>query len=91
MLYIGYLIILDGQSMTEISFGNFHFCPAEARKLHKQAVRQTPWEPPSAPPPPNTQGVSKTHIEGLKSALHSIFHRCEWPQYQKKFATTFHF
>ena len=25
MLYIGYLIILDGQSIKKISFGNFHF------------------------------------------------------------------
>ena len=25
MLYIGYLIILDGQSMEKISFRNFHF------------------------------------------------------------------
>ena len=25
MLYIGYLIILDGQSMKKIRFGNFHF------------------------------------------------------------------
>ena len=25
MLYIGYLIILDGQGIKKISFGNFHF------------------------------------------------------------------
>ena len=38
MLRMGYLIILDGQSIKKISFGNFHFCAAEARKLHKQVV-----------------------------------------------------
>ena len=25
MLYIGYFILLDGQSIKKISFGNFHF------------------------------------------------------------------
>ena len=30
MLYIGYLIILDGQSIKKINFGNFHFGVAEA-------------------------------------------------------------
>ena len=52
MLYIGYLIILDGQSIKKMSFGNFHFGAAEAGKLHKQVVPYTPWEP---LPPPNTQ------------------------------------
>ena len=30
MLYIGYLIILDGQSIKKISSGKFHFSAAEA-------------------------------------------------------------
>ena len=38
MLYIGYLLILDCQSIKRISFGNFHFRAAEAGKLHKQVV-----------------------------------------------------
>ena len=38
MLYIGYLIILNGQSIKKISFGSFQFCAAEAGKLHKQVV-----------------------------------------------------
>ena len=38
MLHIGYLIILDCQSIKKIGFGNFHFCVAEAGKLHKQVV-----------------------------------------------------
>ena len=37
MLYIGYLIILDGKNVKGISFGNFHFLVAEARKLHQRA------------------------------------------------------
>ena len=46
MLYTGYLIILDGQSIKKIGFGNFHFSAAEAGKLHKQVVPPTPWENP---------------------------------------------
>ena len=38
MLYIGYLIILDGKKTKKISFGNCHFGVAEAGKLHKQVV-----------------------------------------------------
>ena len=38
MLYIGYLILLNGQSIKKISFGNFHFFAAEAWKLHSQVV-----------------------------------------------------
>ena len=53
MLYIRYLIFLDGQSIKKISFRNLHFWAAEAGKLHKQVVPYTPWEPP--PPPHNTQ------------------------------------
>ena len=36
MLYIGYLIILDGQNIRKISFGNFQFSAAKAGKLYKQ-------------------------------------------------------
>ena len=35
MLYIGYFIILDAQSIKKISFGKFHFWAAEARTLHE--------------------------------------------------------
>ena len=38
MLHMGYLIILDGQSIKKISFGNFHFSVAKAGKLCKQVV-----------------------------------------------------
>ena len=38
MLYIGYLIILDGKNIENIRFGNFHFGVAEAGKLHKHVV-----------------------------------------------------
>ena len=38
MLYIGYLIILDGRSIKKISFRNFHFAVAGAIKPHKQVV-----------------------------------------------------
>ena len=31
MLYIGYLIIVDGHNIKKISFGNFHYWAAEAR------------------------------------------------------------
>ena len=48
MLYIGYLIILDGQSIKKSSFGNFHFSAAKAKKLQEQVVPYTPWE---TPPP----------------------------------------
>ena len=51
MLYIGYLIILDGQSIKKISFENSNFLAAEAGKLHKQVVPWTPWEPPPPPTP----------------------------------------
>ena len=37
MLYIGYLIILDGQSIKKISFENSHFLAPEAGKLHEAA------------------------------------------------------
>ena len=32
MLYIGYLIILDCQSIKKIIFGNFHFLSCRGRK-----------------------------------------------------------
>ena len=51
MLYIGYLIILDGQSIKKISFRNFHFSVTEACKLHKQAVCPRPL----GTPPRHTQ------------------------------------
>ena len=51
MLYIRYLIILDGQSMKKISFGNFHFSAAEAGKLRKQVVCPRPL---GYPPPLHT-------------------------------------
>ena len=59
MLYIGYLIILDGQNIRKISFGNFPFLSCQgwktkAGKLHEQVVPQPPWEPPPPPPRPNT-------------------------------------
>ena len=38
MLYIGYLIILDGQNINKITFRNFHFRAAEAGKLHKHVA-----------------------------------------------------
>ena len=57
MLYIGYLIILDGQSMKKISFGNFHFSATEAGKLHKQVVCPRPLAP---PPPPYPNRVKNT-------------------------------
>ena len=50
MLCIGYLIILDGQSIKKIIFGHFHFSAAKTGKLQKQVVPQPPWDPP--PPPP---------------------------------------
>ena len=59
MLYIGYLIILDGQNIKKISFGKFYCLRQgtskrgdvrEPRKLHKQVVPQNPLEPP--PPTP---------------------------------------
>ena len=63
MLYIGYLIILDGQSIKKTSFGNFHFLAAEAGKLHKQVVCPRLLVPPPPPHPnrvKNTQRGSKT-------------------------------
>ena len=41
--------------------------------------------PLGAPPSPNTQIGWKTHKEGLKSALHSMFLHCEYSQSQKYF------
>ena len=39
MLYIGFLIILDGQNITKISFGNFQF---EVPRLEKCISRLCP-------------------------------------------------
>ena len=60
MLYIGNLIILDGQSIKKISFENSNFLAAEAGKLHKQVVPWTPWEPPPPPPHPHPNRVKNT-------------------------------
>ena len=49
MLYIGYLIIVDGQSIKKISFENFHFSAAEGEKLHQAGYALDPL---GAPPPP---------------------------------------
>ena len=54
MLYIRYLIILDGQSIKKIrKFGNFHFSAAEAGKLRKHVVCPRPLGYP--PPLTHTQ------------------------------------
>ena len=34
MLYIGYLIIVNGQNIKEIVFRNFHASAAEGENLH---------------------------------------------------------
>ena len=34
MLYIGYLIIVNVQSIKKIGFGNFNFSAAKGGKLH---------------------------------------------------------
>ena len=52
MLYIGYLIILDGQSIKNISFGNFHF---ELLRLENCISTLCTNPPPPPPPGPNTQ------------------------------------
>ena len=41
MLYIGYLIIVNGQNIKKIGFRNLCFSAAEGGKLHKQVVPQT--------------------------------------------------
>ena len=46
MLYIGYLIILDCQSIKKIGFGKFHFSAAEAIKL---GCALDPLGPPPSP------------------------------------------
>ena len=35
MHHIGYFIILDGQNIKTFIFKIFHFCAAEAEKLHE--------------------------------------------------------
>ena len=50
MVYIGYLIILDGKNIKKISFGNFHF---ELPRLVNYISRLCPR--PLGTPPPNTQ------------------------------------
>ena len=42
MLYVAYLIILDGKSIKLTSFRNFHIWVAEAGKLHQQVVCPKP-------------------------------------------------
>ena len=54
MLYIGYLIILDGQSIKKISFGKFPFLSCCGGKT---ASAGCALDPLGATPPPNTQIV----------------------------------
>ena len=60
MLYIGYLIIVNGQNIQKIGLGNCDFCAAEGEKLHKQVVPQSLESPP--PPPAPTPNRSKLRI-----------------------------
>ena len=53
MLYMGYLIIVNGQNIKKIGFGNFHFGASEVGKLQQQVVCPSPFGSPR--PPPNTQ------------------------------------
>ena len=60
----------------------------ELPRLENCMSRLCALDPLGAPPPP-TQIGSKTHKEGLKHALHSIFHHCKWSQYQKNVLQNF--
>ena len=51
MLHIGYLIILDCQSIKKISFEIFPFLSCRGWKTTKQVVPRPPWEPPPTPTP----------------------------------------
>ena len=59
MLYIGYLIILDGQSIKKISFGNsIAFGKSTSQRIYpKQRAHKIGY---------------KLHKYGLKHALHSL-------------------
>ena len=51
MLHIGYLIILDGQSMKKVSFGNFALLSNRGRKAAEASCALDP----SGAPPQETQ------------------------------------
>ena len=51
MLYIGYLIILDGQSIKKISFGNFYFVLPRPENCISRLCALDPLVPPPPPTP----------------------------------------
>ena len=52
MLYIGYLIILDGQSIIKMSFGKFAFLSFRGAKTALAGCAPNPLEPPPPLPTP---------------------------------------
>ena len=78
MLYIGYLIILDGQSIKKISFGNsIAFSKSTSQRIYpEQYTPKIGW---------------KLHKYGLKHALHSLDVHFVWSRYQKKSVGNFDF
>ena len=51
MLYMGYLIILDGQSIKKISFRNFHFFELPRLENCKSRLCPSPLGTPAPPTP----------------------------------------
>ena len=75
MLYMGYLMILNGHNtkkpVSDVSI-------FEPPRLENRISRLCPNPLGSPPPPP------PTHKEGLNHALHRRIHHCECLEYQKK-------
>ena len=80
MLYIGYFIILDGQSIKKNSVSKITIF--ELPRLENCMSRLCP-RPLPPPPPRHPNGVKNTQ-RGSKHALHRIFDHFGWSEYQKK-------
>ena len=80
MLYIGHLIILDGQSIKKNNFRKVPFL--ELLRLQSCISRLCP-RPLGSPPPPPTPKWGEKHTK--------CFHHCKWSQYQKNVLQKFPF
>ena len=68
MLHIGYLIILDGQSIKKISFGKFPFL--SCRGLPENCISRLCALDPLVPPPPHTPKLGEKHMKRGQNMLY---------------------
>ena len=82
MLYIGHLIIVNGQDIKKPVLGISIF---ELHRLENCIGTLCPGPIGDPPPKKTPKHTWKTHKEGLKHSLHSIFYHFEGSsEYQKK-------